>query len=135
VRRLFAFPSDPTLALRIAAGVLILTCAVFAIRALPDVRDFIRVPGSSAGFVFGLANGVAGLALLKRFEWARRLALVLATLWACVVPFGLVFSAIGSLFWSHASLAPVLAWAISVTLVYAWMFGTLMRTDVQCVTG
>ena len=124
MRRFTHIPADPTAALSIVAIVFGVMCAVF----------MIRVPPSSAGFLFGLANGVAALALLRRAEWGRRLAIVVIATWISAAAFGLVVSIVQSMYWSHSTLVGTFAWTIGVTLVYAWTFATMMRSDVQCVT-
>ena len=133
MRRLWSIPSDPAVALRIVALLFVLIGAAYMLHSLDQVRDLIRAPYSSSGFIFGVLNVLAGIAVMSRKEWGRRFALLVVVLWIFLAGVGIVLSVLCSMFWAHADLALLFAWSIVLTLVYFWMAGTLMRTDVQCI--
>lgn len=133
MRRLFTIPRDPAFALRVVALLFALIGVAYVLHSLDQVRDLVRSPQSSSGFIFGILNGLASVALFARLEWGRRFALVIVVLWIFIASLGLVLSVLGSMFWAHANLTLLFVWSIALTVVYAWMVGTLMRTDVQCI--
>lgn len=133
MRKAFSFPADPVVALRVVAVLFALICAAYVLHSLDQVRELIRSPQSSSGFIFGVLNGLASIALLCRLEWGRRLALLVVAIWVFLAGLGLALSVLGSMFWAHADLTLLFLWSIALTLVYAWMVGTLLRNDVQCI--
>lgn len=135
LRRAFAFPANPTVALWSVAGIFAVLGIFFVLHALIEQRPVEHVPLWIAFFIFGLANLAASALLFRRYEWGRRAAMILIGLWFLAGGTVLALGVPASLAWSHTvNTEPLVLIGLPI-LAYAWAFLTLLRADVGCVLG